>query len=117
MNLGMSLKDAALRIAQERDCAFVDADDDATVDNNWYATNNGLGSLDVPRSAGKCVGGTLGESAELLAKGEERKLLTAFFWIVQKTARKKQGDVHVLGGAQLASESNNFLYVKNIPCV
>jgi hypothetical protein len=36
------------------------ADDDATVDNDWYATNNGLGSLDVHRSAGRCVRGTLG---------------------------------------------------------
>ncbi len=54
---------------QEHDCAFVDADDDTTVDNDWYATNNGLGSLDVHRSAGRCVRGTLGESAELLGKG------------------------------------------------
>jgi hypothetical protein len=85
----MSLKDAALQIAQECDCDFVDADDDATVDNNWYAANNGLGSLDVCRSAGRCVRGALGESAELLAKGWEQELLTAFFWIVQRTAQKK----------------------------
>ncbi len=65
----MSPKDAALRISQERGCAFVDADDDATVDNDRYAANNGLGSLDVRRSAGRCVRGALGESAELLAKG------------------------------------------------
>ena len=65
----MSPKDATLLIVQERNCAFVDADDDATVDNNWYVTNNGLGSLDVHRSAGRCVRGTLGESAELLGKG------------------------------------------------
>ncbi len=47
----------------------MDADDDATVDNNRYAANNGLGSLDVHRSAGRCVRGALGESAELFAKG------------------------------------------------
>jgi hypothetical protein len=89
----MSPKDTALRIMQERDCAFVDADDDATVDNSWYATNNGLGSLDVRRSAGRCVRGALGESAELLVKGKEWELLTVFFWIVQRTAQKKQGNV------------------------
>ncbi len=65
----MSPKDTALQIAQECNCAFVDEDDDATVDNDWCATNNGLGSLDVCRSAGRCVRGALGESAELLAKG------------------------------------------------
>jgi hypothetical protein len=89
----MSLKDADLQIAQECNCAFVDADDDAMVDNNWYAVNNGIGSLDVCRSAGRCVRGTLGESAELLAKGKERELLMAFFWILQRTARKKRGNV------------------------
>jgi hypothetical protein len=98
----MSPKEATLRIAQERDCTFVDADDDATVDNGRYAANNGLGSLVVRRSAGRYVRGALGESAELLVKGEERELLTAFFWIVQRTARKKRG--------------NNF-YFGNIPCV
>ncbi len=71
----------------------MDADDDATVDNNHYAVNNGLGSLDVCRSAGRCVRGALGESAELLAKGGERELLMAFFWILQRTAQKKQGNV------------------------
>jgi hypothetical protein len=71
----------------------VNADDDATVDNNQYAPNNGFGSLDDRRSAGRCVRGTLGESAELLAKGKEQEILTAFFWIVQKTALKKQGNV------------------------
>jgi hypothetical protein len=35
----------------------------------------------------------LGESAELLAKGMEREMLTALFWIVQKTAQKKHGNV------------------------
>ncbi len=54
---------------QERNCAFVGVDDDATVDNDWYAANNGLGSLDDCRSAGRCVRGTLGESAKLLARG------------------------------------------------
>jgi hypothetical protein len=63
------------------------------VDNNWYDANNELGSLDAHRSAGRCVRGALGESAELLAKGEEWELLTAFFWIVQRTAQKKQGNV------------------------
>jgi hypothetical protein len=82
----MSPKDAALRIAQERDCAFVDADDDATVDNGGYAANNGLGSLDVRRSTGRFVRGALGESVESLVKGEEWELLTVFFWIVQRTA-------------------------------
>ncbi len=79
----MSPKDVALRIGQERNCAFVDADDDASVDNNWYAANNRLGSLDVRRSSGRCVRGALGKSAELLAKGKERELLMAFFWIMQ----------------------------------
>jgi hypothetical protein len=86
----MSPKDATLGIAQERDCAFVDADDDATVDNGQYAVNNnGLRSLDVRRSAGRYVRGVLGESVELLVKGKERELLMAFFWIVQRTAQKK----------------------------
>jgi hypothetical protein len=89
----MSPKDAALQIAQERNYAFVDADDDAMVDNDWYAVNNGLGSLDVHRSAGRCVRGALGESVELLAKGEERELLMTFIWIVQRTAHKKQDNV------------------------
>jgi hypothetical protein len=71
----------------------VDADEDTTVDNNCYAANNGLGSLDVCRSAGRCARGTLGESAEVLAKGKEWELLTAFFWIAQRTAQKKQGNV------------------------
>ncbi len=71
----------------------MDADDDAMVDNNWYATNNGLGSLDVRRSAGRCVRSALGESAKLLAKGKKWELLMAFSWIVQKTAQKKQGNV------------------------
>jgi hypothetical protein len=71
----------------------VDTDDDAMVDNNWYAVDNGLGSLDVHRSAGRCVRGALGESAALLAKGEEQELLMAFFWILQRTAKKKQGNV------------------------
>jgi hypothetical protein len=69
----------------------VDTDDDSTVDNDWYAANNGLGSLDVSRSAGRCVRGALGESAELMAKGKERELMTVIFWIVQRTAQKKQG--------------------------
>jgi hypothetical protein len=89
----MSPKDPALQIAQERDCAFVDADDDAMVDNDWHAANNGLGLLDVRRSAGRCVRGVLGESAKLLAKEKEQELLTTFFWIVQRTAQKKQGNV------------------------
>jgi hypothetical protein len=67
----------------------VDADDDSTVDNDWYAANNELGSLDACRLAKRCVRGALGESAELLAKGKERELLTAFIWIVQRTAQKK----------------------------
>jgi hypothetical protein len=71
----------------------VDADDDSMVDNDQYTANNGLGSLDVCRSARRCVRGTLGECADLFAKGGKQKLLTAFFWIVQRTAWKKQGDV------------------------
>jgi hypothetical protein len=71
----------------------VDADDDATVDNGWYASNNGLGSLDIHRSAGRFVRGVLEESAESLVKGKEWELLTAFFWIVKRTAQKKQGNV------------------------
>jgi hypothetical protein len=93
LNLGMSLKDATLPIAQERNCALVNADDDAKVDNDQYAANNRLGSLDVCRSAGRCVTGALGESVELLVKGKEWELLTVFFWIVQRTAQKKQGNV------------------------
>jgi hypothetical protein len=62
----------------------VDADDDETVDNNWYATNNGLGSLDVCRSSGRCVRGALEESAELLAKGKERELLTVFIGLCKE---------------------------------
>jgi hypothetical protein len=88
----MSLKDATL-IAQEYDCAFVDADDDATVDNDRNTANNGLGSLDVHRSAGRCVRGALRESAELLVKGKEWQMLTAIFWIVQRTGQKKRGNV------------------------
>ncbi len=60
----------------------MDADDDATVDNSWLTANNGLGSLNVRRSAGRCVRGVLGESAKSLVKGKEQELLTAFFWIV-----------------------------------
>jgi hypothetical protein len=37
-------------------CAFVNADDDATVDNYCYAANDGLGSLDVSRSLGDVSG-------------------------------------------------------------
>jgi hypothetical protein len=73
---------------QECDCAFEDTDDDAMVDNDWCAANNGLGSLDVRRSAGGCVRGALGESVELLAKSKERGQLTAFFLIKQRTAQK-----------------------------
>jgi hypothetical protein len=65
----MSPKDTTLQIVQERNFAFVDADDDATVDNNRYVANHRLGSLDVRRPSGRCVRGALGESAELLAKG------------------------------------------------
>jgi hypothetical protein len=68
----------------------VDADDDATVENNWYATNNGLGSprhlddednepLTFADPQGDVSGGMLGESVELWAKTKERELLTAFF--------------------------------------
>ncbi len=120
----MSLKDAALQIAQECDCAAVDADDDATVDYYRYVANNGLGSPRHPYDEddgplmfadplGDVSGGALGESAELLAKGEEWKLLTVLFWIVQRTARKKRGNVL---GVRIASESNNC-YFKFFPCV
>ncbi len=111
---------------QERDCTAVDADDDATVDYERYAANNGLGSprhrddkddgpLMFADPLGYVSGGAFGESAELLVMGTEWELLTAFFWIVQRTAQKKQGNVHVLG-ARIASESNNF-HLKKIPCV
>ncbi len=57
---------------------------------NWYATSNGLGSprhpddeddkaLTFADPLGDVSGGALGESAELLAKAEERELLTGFF--------------------------------------
>jgi hypothetical protein len=75
----MSPKNATLRIAQERDCVFVDADDDAMVDYNRYAANNGLGSprhlddkddgaLMFADPLGDVSGGALGESAELLGR-------------------------------------------------
>ncbi len=122
--MGVSPKDTALQIAQECNCAIVNADDDATVDYDWYAANNGLrsprhlddeddGPLMFADLLGDVSGGTFGESAELLAKGEERELLKAFFWIVQRTAQKKRGNVL---GARIASESNNF-YFKIFPCV
>jgi hypothetical protein len=100
----------------------MDTDDDATVDYNQYATNNGLasprhpdvvddGPLMFADPLGDVSGGALGESAELLAKGKEQELLTALFWIVQRTALNKRGNVL---GVQIASESNNF-YFKNFP--
>jgi hypothetical protein len=45
LNSGMSPKDAALQISQEHDCAVVDTDNDATMEDDRYAANNGLGSL------------------------------------------------------------------------
>jgi hypothetical protein len=69
LNLGMSPKDAALQVAQERNCAFVDAGDDAMVDNNWYTINNGLGLLDVRISAGRSVRGASGE-CRVVGKGQ-----------------------------------------------
>jgi hypothetical protein len=109
---------------QELDCAIRDADDDATVDYDQYATNNGLGSPRHPDVEddgpsmfadflGDVSGGALGESAELLAKGEEQELLAAFFWIVQRTAQKKRGNVL---GAQIASKSNNFYFKFFLVC-
>jgi hypothetical protein len=71
----------------------VDADHDAMVDNDQNTANNGLGSLGVHRSAGRCVRGALRESADLLVKGKERELLTAVFWIVKRTGQNKQGNV------------------------
>ena len=82
LNSGMSPKDAALRIAQERDRAVVDADDDATEEDDRYAAKNGLGSqrhsddeddgpLMYADPAGDVSGGGLGESAKLLARAEE----------------------------------------------
>ncbi len=58
--------------------------------HNQYATNNGLGSPSHPGDEddgpltfadplGDVLGGTLGESAELLAKAKERGLLMRFF--------------------------------------
>jgi hypothetical protein len=86
----MSLKDVALQIAQEHDCAILDTDDNAMVEDKRYAANNGLGSprhpddkdnrsLTFVNTQGNVSGGTLGESAELLLKAKERELLTAFF--------------------------------------
>jgi hypothetical protein len=103
----MSVKDAALQIAQERDCVVVDADADARVTYDWYAANNGLASprqpddkddglLMFPDQLGDVSGGVLGKSAELLAKGKERELLTTQFWIVERIAQKKQGNRVVL---------------------
>ncbi len=122
--MGMNPKDATLRITLEHECVIVDADEDATVDYDWYAANNGCGSPRHPDDEddgplmfvnllGDVSGGALGEWVELLAKGKERELLMAFFWIVQRTAQKKQGNVL---GARIASESNNF-YFKIFPCV
>ncbi len=82
----------------------MDADDDATVDCDRYAANNELGSprhpgdkVDRPLMCadplGDVSGGMVGESAELLAKGKEWELLRAFFWIVQRTAQKKLGNM------------------------
>jgi hypothetical protein len=68
----------------------VDADNNAMVEDNWYAANNGLGSprhmddkdngpLTFTDLLGDVSGGALGESAQLLAKVKEQELLTAFF--------------------------------------
>jgi hypothetical protein len=68
----------------------VDADNYATVKDDWYAANNGLGLPRHPDDKdsgllmfadllGDVLGGVLGESADLLAKAKERKLLKAFF--------------------------------------
>jgi hypothetical protein len=62
---------------------------------------------------GDVSGGALRENSELLAKGKEWELLMAFFWIMQRTAQKKQGNVL---GVQIASESNDF-YFNFFPCV
>jgi hypothetical protein len=90
LNSGMSPKDAAVWIVQEHDCAIVDAEDDATVEDNRYATNNGLGSPRHPDDEdsgplmfmdplGDVSGGALGESAMLLEKAKDQKLLMMFF--------------------------------------
>jgi hypothetical protein len=42
LNFGMSSKDTALQIAQERNRAIVDEDNDATVEDNQCAANNVL---------------------------------------------------------------------------
>jgi hypothetical protein len=71
-------------------CAVVDADNDTTVEDDWYAPNNGLGSSRHPDDKkdgpltftdplGDVSGSPLGESAELLAMAKERELLTALF--------------------------------------
>jgi hypothetical protein len=86
----MSPKNVALRIRQERDCAVVDADDNAMAEDNQYAANNGLGSprhpdyeddgpLTFKDPLRDVSGGALGESAKLLAKPKERELLMEFF--------------------------------------
>ncbi len=68
----------------------MDADNDATVEDNWYAANSGLGSprhlddkddgpLTFADPLGDVSGGVLGESSELLVMAKEWELLTAFF--------------------------------------
>ncbi len=65
-------------------------DNNAMVEDDWYAANNGLGSprhpvdkddrpLTFADPLGDVSGGALGKSAKFLATAEEWELLTAFF--------------------------------------
>jgi hypothetical protein len=78
------------QILQERDHAIVDTDDDAMMEDDWYAANYGLrsprhpddkddGTLTFADPQGDVSGGMLGESAKLLAKAKKQELLTGFF--------------------------------------
>ncbi len=110
----MSLKDATLRTVHEHDCAFVDADDDATVDNNQYAANNGFGSLDVCRSLEDVSGVRWGGVWSCWQTARSRGTVDGVLLDCAKNCMKETRQC--AGGAQVASESNNF-YFKNIPCV
>jgi hypothetical protein len=68
----------------------VGTDNNATVEDDWCAANNGLGSSIHPDDKedrpltfrdllGDVSGGALVESIELLAEAKERELLRAFF--------------------------------------
>jgi hypothetical protein len=92
----MSPKVATLQIAQERNCAVVGADDDATVDYDWYAANNGLASPRHPDDEDDgplMFADPLGDVSGGALVGKEWELLLALFCIVERTAQKKWGNV------------------------